>query len=152
MRVICSALLSRGAQNEQSLEQGRRFLTENRLSILAVLKKSAGLGTGQKVSEESIDELAECFMVLINVTGFLDVSCFPLLFSVLLSPCSLRNRQAQRDSLYGRSHEGLRGDEYVYIAGENLAGVMGGQSMVGIIKGYHFSILRIKIGCDDLNQ
>lgn len=75
MRVICAALLSRGAHNEQSLEQGRRFLTENRLSILAVLKKSAGLGTGLKVSEESINELAECFMVLINVTGFLDVSC-----------------------------------------------------------------------------
>lgn len=74
MRVICAALLSRGAHNEQSLEQGRRFLTENRLSILAVLKKSAGLGTGQKASEESINELAECFMVLINVTGFLDVS------------------------------------------------------------------------------
>ena len=80
MRVICAALLSRGTHNEQSLEQGRKFLSDNRLSILAVLKKSAGLGTGQKVSEESINELAECFMILINITGFLDVSLLPTCF------------------------------------------------------------------------
>jgi len=73
MRVICAALLSRGAQNEQSLEQGRRFLTENRLSILAVLKKSAGLVAGVVVSEQ-IEDLAEAFMLLVTFTGFLEVS------------------------------------------------------------------------------
>ena len=74
LRIICAALLSRGAQNEQSLEQGRRFLSENRLPILAVLKKSAGLSTGVQVAEESTSELAEAFMLLISVSGFLDVS------------------------------------------------------------------------------
>jgi len=74
MRIICAALLSRGAQNEQSLEQGRRFLAENRLPILAVLKKSAGLGSGVHVPEGSANELAEAFMLLIAVSGFLDVS------------------------------------------------------------------------------
>lgn len=74
MRVLCAALLSRGSQNELSLEQGRRFLVDNRLSIMAVLKKSAGLGIGSSASEESIVELAECYMILINVTGFLNVS------------------------------------------------------------------------------
>jgi hypothetical protein len=73
MRVICAALLSRGAQNEQSLEQGRRFITENRLSILAVLKKSAGLVAGVVVSEQ-IEDLAESFMLLLTFTGFLEVS------------------------------------------------------------------------------
>ncbi len=74
MRVICAAVLSRGSQNQQTLEQGRRFLSENRLSILAVLKKSAGLGNTSGISEQSIEELAETFMLLMSVTGFLDVS------------------------------------------------------------------------------
>ncbi|RDL39756.1 Uncharacterized protein BP5553_04096 [Venustampulla echinocandica] len=71
MRVICAALLSRGAQNQQSLEQGRRFLADNRLSILAVLKKTAGLGSGTGVSEQA-EELADSFMLLVTFTGFLE--------------------------------------------------------------------------------
>lgn len=73
MRVICVALLSRGAQNEQTLKQGRRFLSENRLSILAVLKKSAGLVAGVVVSEQ-IEDLAESYLLLLTFTGFLEVS------------------------------------------------------------------------------
>lgn len=73
MRVICAAVLSRGSQNEQTLEQGRKFLMENRLSIMAVLKKSAGLGGDQK-DTINVDELAESYMLLMTVTGFLEVS------------------------------------------------------------------------------
>jgi len=78
MRVICAAVLSRGEQNERTLDQGRRFLNENRLSILAVLKKSAGIGTGADASEPSIDALAESYMLLMSVSGFLDASDTPL--------------------------------------------------------------------------
>jgi len=74
LRVICAAVLSRGAQNQQTLELGRKFLSDNRLSILAVLKKSAGLGITNGISEQSIEELADSFMLLMSVTGFLDVS------------------------------------------------------------------------------
>jgi nuclear pore complex protein Nup205 len=75
MRVICAAVLSRGSQNEHTLEQGRKFLMENRLSILAVLKKSAGLGgVNNDTSGQSIAELAESFILLITLTGFLEVS------------------------------------------------------------------------------
>lgn len=74
MRLVSAAVLSRGSQNQQTLEQGRRFLTENRLSILALFKKSAGIGTGPGGSRESINELAESYMLLMSVTGFLDVS------------------------------------------------------------------------------
>ena len=77
MRIVCAALLSRGTQNQQSLEQGRRFLTENRLPILAVLKKSAGLGSGVKVTE-AVDELADAFMLLVSFTEFLEVSLFTM--------------------------------------------------------------------------
>ena len=78
MRVICAAVLSRGSQNEHTLEQGRKFLMENRLSIMVVLKKSAGLGGGQ-TDTPNLDELAESYMLLMTVTGFLEVSS-PFLF------------------------------------------------------------------------
>lgn len=71
MRVICTAVLSRGSQNEQTLDQGRKFLSDNRLSILAVFKRSAGLGSA--VAEESIDELADSFVLLVSATEFLEV-------------------------------------------------------------------------------
>jgi nuclear pore complex protein Nup205 len=75
MRVICAAVLSRGSQNEHTLEQGRKFLMENRLSIMAVLKKSAGIsGGGNDTSKDGVDELAESFMLLMTITGFLEVS------------------------------------------------------------------------------
>jgi len=73
MRIINAAVLSRGSQNQQSLEQGRRFLEENRLAILAVLKKAAGLGSSAGISEENIHDLADSFMLLMSVTAFLDV-------------------------------------------------------------------------------
>lgn len=73
MRVICATVLSRGSQNEQTLEQGRKFLMDNRMSIMAVLKKSAGLGGNQKDTMD-VDELAESYMLLMTVTGFLEVS------------------------------------------------------------------------------
>jgi nuclear pore complex protein Nup205 len=75
MRVLCATILSRGTQNQQTLEQGRRFLSENRSSVLAVLKKSAGLGSAVGAPEQSVDELADAFMLLMSITGFLDVSC-----------------------------------------------------------------------------
>lgn len=70
-------VLSRGQQNEQTLEQGRRFLSDNRLSVLATLKKSAGLGTKTRGSMQVIEELVDSYTLLMSVTGFVDV-CFPL--------------------------------------------------------------------------
>lgn len=77
MRIICASVLSRGPQNHQTLEQGRRFLADNRLAVLAVLKKSAGLGDAVDVTKQCIDELAESFLLLISITGFLDVCFYP---------------------------------------------------------------------------
>ena len=74
MRVICAIILSRGSQNAQTLEIGRRFLTENKLSIMAVLKKSAGIGADLDVVGKSIDELADSYMVLMSITNFIEVS------------------------------------------------------------------------------
>jgi len=74
MRVICAIVLSRGPENEQTLDLGRTFLTDNKLSGIAVLKKSAGIGTHGEVSAQSVAELADSYMLLMSITGFLDVS------------------------------------------------------------------------------
>lgn len=99
LRVICAALLSRGAQNELSLEQGRRFLTDNKLSTMAVFKKSAGLGSSSAASEESVLELVEVFVVLINVTGYLDVSACVILQLTLADFYSSMKILGRSDSL-----------------------------------------------------
>ncbi|CAG8973182.1 hypothetical protein HYALB_00008774 [Hymenoscyphus albidus] len=78
MRLVLASILSRGAQNQQTLNLGRSFLTENKRTINEVLKKSAGLAgtngvdgeTGQV--QEVIDELADCFMLLMSFTGFIE--------------------------------------------------------------------------------
>lgn len=70
-RIIGAAVLSRGSHNAL---QGRRFLTEHRMLIMHVLKRSAGIGgNGDEKLEERIDELAEALMILITATGFLEV-------------------------------------------------------------------------------
>jgi nuclear pore complex protein Nup205 len=73
-RIIGAAIVSRGSHN---IAQGRRFLTEHRMLVLHVLKRSAGIGAGsgkmEAVLEEKIQDLAEAFMVLITATGFLEV-------------------------------------------------------------------------------
>lgn len=80
MRVICCALVSRGLQNEQSLDQGRRFLADNKAAILAVLKRSAGLGPGNDVAEQSIIDISDSFMLLMTITRFVDVSNDSIVF------------------------------------------------------------------------
>ncbi|KAI1484096.1 nucleoporin Nup186/Nup192/Nup205 [Daldinia eschscholtzii] len=72
-RIIGAAIVSRGSHN---VLQGRRFLTEHRMLVMHVLKRSAGIGTGGSKTDallsERVDELAEAFMVVITATGFLE--------------------------------------------------------------------------------
>lgn len=75
MRVINCCILSRGSQNEQTLAQARKFVSENRLWMLTVFKRSAqGGAAGDNSLEESVDELADAYTLLISMSGFLDVS------------------------------------------------------------------------------
>ncbi len=73
-RVICSVVLSRGLQNEQTLDQAKSFLMENRALVVAIFKLQARVGA---VTFESmgvnVDGIAELFVLLITITGFLDV-------------------------------------------------------------------------------
>ncbi|CZS94378.1 related to nucleoporin [Rhynchosporium graminicola] len=73
MRILCAAVLSRGSQNQQTLDQGLKFLSENRSTILPVLKISAGLTNADDSSpDQTVNELAASYMLLITVTGFLE--------------------------------------------------------------------------------
>src|SRR5436190_13532966 len=75
MRIINSVVLSRGEQNEQTLAQGRRFLSENRLSVLTVFKRSMSIGAADRaVSTEVVNDLADSYTLLITLTGFINVS------------------------------------------------------------------------------
>ena len=74
-RVITSVVLSRGSQNEQSIESARAFLIENRALVVAIFKRQARIG-GVSFDDAGVDieELVELFMLLIAMTDFLDVS------------------------------------------------------------------------------
>ena len=74
VRVITSIVLSRGPQNEQTIESAKAFLTENRPLVVSMFKRQARIG-GVSFDDAGIDieELVELFMLLIEMTGFLDV-------------------------------------------------------------------------------
>jgi nuclear pore complex protein Nup205 len=74
LRVVNAAVIARGRQNEQSVFQAREFLKENRHSMVSVFKRSVnvGMGGGEEVSQDLCD-LVDCWTVLVDVTGFLQV-------------------------------------------------------------------------------
>ena len=74
VRVITSIVLSRGPQNEQTMESAKFFITENRPLVVSMFKRQARIG-GVSFDDAGIDieELVELFMLLIEMTGFLDV-------------------------------------------------------------------------------
>ena len=77
-RVVTSVTLSQGAKNEGMLAQAREFLVENRALVVAVFKRDAKIGgvsfDDKGAGAGSIEELVDLFGVLIEMTGFLEVS------------------------------------------------------------------------------
>lgn len=77
-RIVTSVTLSRGAQNEAMIAQARGFLVENRALVVSVFKRDAKIGgvsfDDKGGSGGSVGELVELFGVLIEMTGFLEVS------------------------------------------------------------------------------
>lgn len=74
VRVVTCCMLSKGPQNEQVLKLGRRFLEENRNLVVNVFKRNASIG-GPKPEEAGGDlkELADTFVLLISLTGYIEV-------------------------------------------------------------------------------
>jgi nuclear pore complex protein Nup205 len=75
LRVINAAVIARGRQNDQTVFQAREFLKENRHSMVSIFKRSVnvGVGMGEEVQQDLVD-LVDCWTVLVDVTGFLQVS------------------------------------------------------------------------------
>lgn len=75
LRVIVSAVFSRGLHNEQMKEQTRGFLTENRPSMVGIFKRfgkiGADIGAGH---HETLSDLAKAYTALLAATDFLEVS------------------------------------------------------------------------------
>ena len=74
-RVITAIVLSRGPQNEQTINSAREFLVENRPLVVSIFKRQAKIG-GVTFDDEGVDieDLVELLVLLIAITNFLDVS------------------------------------------------------------------------------
>jgi nuclear pore complex protein Nup205 len=79
LRVVNAAVIARGRQNDQTVFQAREFLKENRHSMVAIFKRSVHVGAGQYAeAEQDVVDLVDCWTVLVEVTGFLEVCiCAP---------------------------------------------------------------------------
>ncbi|KAA8652609.1 nuclear pore complex Nup192/Nup205 family protein [Aspergillus tanneri] len=73
LRVIVSAVFSRGLHNEQMMEQTRAFLTENRQSMVGVFKRVGKIGgRGAADHHVALSDVAKSYMALIAATDFLE--------------------------------------------------------------------------------
>lgn len=73
LRVIISAVFSRGLHNEQIMQQTRAFLAENRQSMVGIFKRFAKIGgVGTADHHDALSDLAKCYMTLISATNFLE--------------------------------------------------------------------------------
>ena len=77
LRVVIAVVMTRGHQNEYTIDQARGFLIEYRPLIVATFKRQANIG-GLKIDDETnirlLDEVVDCFVLLISLTDFLEVS------------------------------------------------------------------------------
>jgi nuclear pore complex protein Nup205 len=83
LRVIVTAVFSRGLHNEQMIEQTRSFLTENRQSMVGIFKRFAKIG-GAAAPEhhEALTSIAKSYTALVAATDFLEVSVSTLVIMV----------------------------------------------------------------------
>ncbi|KAH0562716.1 hypothetical protein GP486_002621, partial [Trichoglossum hirsutum] len=74
LRVINSAVLSKGPQNQHTIDQARRFLAENRHQIVAIFKRHAKIGGVHTDESGDLEDIVESLTLLISMTKFLEVS------------------------------------------------------------------------------
>jgi nuclear pore complex protein Nup205 len=77
LRVVLAVVLARGSQNLQTIEAARTFLSEGRLLMVGVLKREARIGAKNEAADQEVRtilrELVEIYVLLVSVTGFLEV-------------------------------------------------------------------------------
>ncbi|KAI4173910.1 MAG: hypothetical protein LQ343_002678 [Gyalolechia ehrenbergii] len=73
VRVIASVVMSRGSQNQQTIDQAKLFLSENRSLIVAIFKRQARIGAAAAENPTvDVEELVELLVLLMTMTGFID--------------------------------------------------------------------------------
>lgn len=94
MRVIVSAVFSRGVHNEQIKAQTRAFIAENRPCMVGVFKRFAKIGGEANPShQDTLCELVKSFMALVAATDYLEVRIpTDLLLCTLANLNSVRGR------------------------------------------------------------
>lgn len=73
-RIINAVVISRGQLNDQVKLHARKFLKENRQTIVAIFKRYAKVGGLQVDSGTDLESLVDNFTLLISACGFIDVS------------------------------------------------------------------------------
>ncbi|KAI1907363.1 hypothetical protein LOZ64_005925 [Ophidiomyces ophidiicola] len=74
LRVIVSAVFTRGLHNKSIVEQTRSFLSDNRQSMIGIFKRSGKVGGLDGAgSQESLGELVKSYAALIAAVDFLDM-------------------------------------------------------------------------------
>lgn len=72
LRIVNSVIIKH--KSDQTLDLAREFLTENRNSVVGILKRFAGIG-GKSIAETiDLNDLVDNITLLISETEFLDVS------------------------------------------------------------------------------
>lgn len=79
LQLIVAVVLSRGAQNAQTIAQARNFLHVNRPLMIGILKRQARIGLrdvpeGDVSTQQVLNDLSELYVLLISSTGFVEVS------------------------------------------------------------------------------
>ncbi|KAJ5945720.1 hypothetical protein N7454_002559 [Penicillium verhagenii] len=73
IRVIVSAVFSRGVHNEQIKAQSRAFIAENRPCMVGVFKRFAKIGGDTPAGhQEALCELVKSFMALVTASDYLE--------------------------------------------------------------------------------
>lgn len=74
LRVIVTAVFSRGLHNEHVLDQTRAFLAENRASMVGVFKRHAKVGGAVAADQRQVlKDLVKAYVALVSATGFVEV-------------------------------------------------------------------------------
>ncbi|MCJ1380040.1 hypothetical protein MMC17_003143 [Xylographa soralifera] len=75
LRIVVAVVMSRGPQNEQTISHAQGFLTEYRPLMVAIFKRQANIGGLQSSLADTnrfLVDLAELFVALISLSGFLE--------------------------------------------------------------------------------
>lgn len=87
IRVIAAVVMSRGQQNQQTMDQAKAFLAENRPIVVAIFKRQARIGAAAVDSTTiDVEELVELLVLVMTMTGFIEVSlmCFFIFYFFIL--------------------------------------------------------------------